>query len=249
MKFGRAIEAIGKKLGITIVPDWRAVRLVEERHLARLLAHYEVDCVFDVGANVGQYGHMLREYVGYRGRIISFEPNPAALDKLRQASAGDALWHVEAFGLGSTTGTAEFHAYEQSELGSLRSFGASTHAPLNPSGRTINVQIQTLASYLPAARQRWRFKRPFLKLDTQGFDLEVAKGAGDTLSEFIGLQSEVAFQTIYDGAPDYATAINFYQSAGFTLSRLVPVHEIHFPQLVEMDVIMVRSDLASLERG
>jgi FkbM family methyltransferase len=246
MMLQKFIESMGKKFGVVVVPDWRAVRLVEERHLARLLQYLKVDCVFDVGANVGQYGHMLREYVGYGGRIVSFEPNPAVLGQLEEAASCDPQWHVERIGLGSAAGMVEFHAYDLSELGSFRSFGASEHAPENTASKTITVPIQTLESYMVEARRRWCFKRPFLKLDTQGFDLEVAKGAGQALREFVGLQSEIAFQPIYDDAPDYLSALNFYQSAGFVISRLVPIHEIHFPQLVEMDVIMVRADLAKL---
>ncbi|HTW70564.1 MAG TPA: hypothetical protein VME47_11800, partial [Acetobacteraceae bacterium] len=41
----------------------------------------------------------------------------------------------------------------------------------------------------------------------------------------------------------YRSALTTYQDLGFTISGLVPIHEIHFPELVEMDVIMVRSDL------
>lgn len=237
------IKLIGRKLGVIVVPEWRAFRLDEERHLTRLLRYLNVDCVFDVGANVGQYATMLRKSAQYRGRIVSFEPNPYALDKLHAAAARDPYWHVEPVALGGAPGTAEFHAYDQSVFASFHAFGASKHAPKAMGHRTITVPVQTLASYLGAARQRWNFKRPFLKLDTQGSDLEIAKSAGDSLAEFVGLQSEIAFQTIYEGAHDYLSALHFYQSAGFLISRIVPIHEIHFPELVEMDVIMIRNDL------
>ena len=243
------VESVGKKFGITIVPDWRLVRLIGERHLAKLLSYLDVDCVFDVGANVGQYGHMLRECVGYRGRIVSFEPNPAAFAALERLACRDDQWHVEQIALGNIAGTAEFHAYARSELGSFLTFSASEHAPRTMASHTVKVPIETLSSYFGEAQWRWGFKRAFLKLDTQGFDLEVAKGAGQSLREFVGLQSEIAFQPIYEGAPNYTSALSFYQSKGFTISRLIPIHDIHFPQLVEMDVIMVRSDLIRGSRG
>ena len=97
------------------------------------------------------------------------------------------------------------------------------------------------------AKKRWGFQRPFLKLDTQGFDLEIAKGAGSTLREFVGLQSEISFQPLYEGAPDYISALRFFEQSGFVISRLIPIHELHFPELVEMDVIMVRSDFTATE--
>jgi len=237
------VSRIARLAGIVMVPDWRAVRLHEERLLARLLKHFDVDCVFDVGANVGQYGMMLREYAGYRGLIVSFEPNPTAREKLRKASSRDSLWQIEPIALGATAGTARFHAFDMSELGSFRTFSESGHAPRHAGARLIDVEVRTIADFLPEALQRWSFKRPFLKMDTQGFDLEVAKGAGDTIRQFLGLQSEIAFQTIYKGAPDYRSALATYEGLGFTISGLVPIHEVHFPDLVEMDVIMVRSDL------
>jgi FkbM family methyltransferase len=241
--FQKFANSILKKCGVVIVPDWRAVRLDEERHLSRLFRYLDVDCVFDVGANIGQYGHMLRKYVGYQGQIISFEPNPTAFDRLQVAASGDAQWHVEQIALGSVPGRCEFHAYDRSDLGSFRSFGNSVHAPQTMNSTTISVEVRTLEYYLSSIKNQYKFERPFLKLDTQGFDVEVAKGAGQELREFVGLQSEIAFQTIYDGAPDYLSAFELYQSYGFVISRLVPIHEVHFPELVEMDVIMIRGDL------
>lgn len=244
MNIGNLIERTARRFGVAVVPEWRVASLAAERHLARLLQEFEVDCVFDVGANVGQYGRMLRSVIGYRGRILSFEPNPAALPRLRAAAAGDPEWTVEAFALGPEPGTARFNAYDLSELSSFRQFGG-LNGTTRRAAQAIEVPVQTLHAYFREAEARFRFSRPFLKLDTQGYDLEVARGAGDALGAFVGLQSEVAFRTIYEGAPDYRAAIDFYQRAGFVVSQLFPVNDIHFPQLVEMDVVMVRADLLS----
>lgn len=238
------LEKLTQKLGVVLVPDWRAPQIDEERHMRRLLKFLDIDCVFDVGANIGQYGCKLRRYFGYDGRILSFEPNPTAFAKLQVAASADPLWDVFPLALGREKGTAEFHAYEKSELGSLLNLDKNAkHAPTSMAATSINVQIETLAELLPLLKAKLAFERPFLKIDTQGFDLEVAIGAGDLLTDFLGIQSEVSFLPIYDGAPDFNHTVDYYKVAGFRLSRLIPIHDIHFPDLVEMDAILVRADL------
>lgn len=239
----KIVEKIGSSLGLVIIPKWRVVQLDEEHYLGSLLPYLEVDCVFDVGANIGQYANTLRRYIGYEGRIISFEPDPLAFRQLKSNAAGDPLWHVEPFALGKSPSMAQMHCFNDSKLSSFRSFSDSHHAPTNATENTVEVEIKTLEAYFAQSKEKWGFKRPFLKMDTQGFDLEVIQGAGETIRDFVGLQSEIAFQSIYDNSPNYITSIKEYEGKGFVLGRLIPIHDIHFPELVEMDVIMVRSDL------
>jgi FkbM family methyltransferase len=236
------------RFDLIICRGWRASRLDQERHLRRLFEAFRVDCVFDVGAHAGEFADMMRRYVGYHGPLVSFEPNPDEFRRLRTRAASDPLWHTEALALGRQPGEADLHVYSQSDLSSLRSLDPeSKHRPADTGGRTVRVRVETLAQYLPQAHATFHFERPFLKMDTQGFDLEVAAGAGESLREFVALQSEVAFQSLYTNAPDYRTAIDFYQSAGFGLSRLAPIHEVNFPDLVEMDCIMVRRGAAWMQ--
>jgi FkbM family methyltransferase len=240
----RLVHAAERRFDLILARGWRVSRLDEERHLRKLLTALQVDCVFDVGASDGQFAEMLRDAVGYEGAIVSFEPNPAAFERLKQKATVDGQWHIQNIGLGREAGTMTLHVYEASDLSSMRRLDPNKgHQPKNAVAQEILVPVKTLADVLEETRKAVGFRRPLLKMDTQGFDVEVARGAGDRLKEFVALQSEIAFQTLYQGAPDYRTAIDYFQQAGFVLSRLVPIHEIHFPELVEMDCIMVRRDL------
>lgn len=82
--------------GLLTNAGWDLQRLDTAAHpvgsLKRLLRHHEVDLV-DVGANVGQYAKDLRR-IGYRGRIVSFEPLSAAHAELIRNAAGDPDWVV-----------------------------------------------------------------------------------------------------------------------------------------------------------
>jgi FkbM family methyltransferase len=220
--------------------------LPEQEHLKRLLSHLEIDCVFDVGANVGQYATMLRKHAGYKGRIISFEPIPEAAEQVRHKAGRDKCWTVEQTALADEGGMRTFHVMAGSEFSSLsepKTDEVGRFAAMNRPVRTIMVATETLAEAYPRLKAQYGFRRPFLKMDTQGFDMSVLRGAGDIIREFAGFQSELSVQRIYEEATDFREALTYYQSLGFDLSAFVPNNAGHFPALIEIDCIMVRSDL------
>ena len=61
--------------------------------MGSMLKAHEVNLVFDIGANAGQFAQSLRE-LGYRGRIVSFEPQSEAREQLERAASVDPLWEV-----------------------------------------------------------------------------------------------------------------------------------------------------------
>jgi FkbM family methyltransferase len=243
----RSLSAIFQKLRSLRVVDARRLHLLpEQTQLQRLLAHFDVDCVFDVGANTGQYATMLRRKAGFDGRIISFEPIPEAAAEIRRRAQHDALWTVEELALADTTEPRQFNVMAGSEFSSLsapRTDEVGRFSVMNRPVRSITVQSETLASSFERLQTQHKFKRPFLKMDTQGFDLSVLRGAGAALSSFVGFQSELSIRRIYQDAADFREAITYYQSLGFDLSAFVPNNAGHFPALIEIDCIMVRRDL------
>jgi FkbM family methyltransferase len=71
-----------------------------------MLSQLGITMVFDVGAHIGhigEYATRLR-HIGYRGRIISFEPQAAAFAVLANKAIGDPLWNAERLALGNRVG-------------------------------------------------------------------------------------------------------------------------------------------------
>ena len=73
-KFKHIAQSTARRFGYEVVPSWRFGSLEFSALLTELFSRYSINCVFDVGANTGQYVHFLRQFIGYRGRVISFEP-------------------------------------------------------------------------------------------------------------------------------------------------------------------------------
>jgi FkbM family methyltransferase len=231
--------------GNMVIPPHELHRLPERVLLKKFFSHFGVDCVFDVGANVGQYATRIRDEVGFRGPIISFEPIPELADQMRTAARTIDNWYIEALALDREAGPKMFHVMQASTFSSLR-LPAEDQPAMFSRSNAVALEIPVMRSTLAAELTKWQaklgFNRPFLKMDTQGNDVAVVEGAGDLIQSFVGLQSELAIRTLYAGAANYVEAIQAYSSRGFELTALVPNTEGHFPRLIEIDCIMYRRD-------
>ena len=240
----RAKETLKRRVEVLQFSDSWSV--FEQMQLSRFLDHFSVDCVFDVGANEGQYAERLRSDMGYDGIIISFEPIPELAGNLRKKAESDSKWYVEELALDREEGTGSFNIMASSAFSSLLDPAhddVSLFSESNKVSRRIEVTKSTLALQFRKYLDRMSFARPFLKLDTQGNDLFVIEGAGNALESFVGVQSELPIRKIYEGAPSYVDVLNVLKQKGFELSALFPNNAGHFPRLVEIDCIMYRRDL------
>ena len=226
--------------------DWQAVdkafgHYLVHRHVAGILAMYRVNCVIDVGANRGQYARELRQ-AGYGGHIASFEPVPDDYARLAAAARGDERWTVHPYALGREDGVIEMNAVPGtlSSLLEPTRFGARRYERLREP-RTVEVAVRRLDGLLDAVLAPVTAPRPYLKLDTQGFDLEVFAGLGERAAGFVGMQSELALMRIYEGMPRLPEALATYEAAGFEVTGLYPVsRQSRTARVLEFDCVMVR---------
>jgi FkbM family methyltransferase len=216
-------------------------RYLAHGHVAALLDMYGVNCVLDVGANRGQYALELRD-AGYRGHVASFEPVPEAFAELERAAARDPAWTAYPWALGREEGRMPMNVVADtlSSLLPATSFGERRHPRLRKP-RTIDVQVRRLGAILDKVLAPVADPRPYLKLDTQGYDLEVFAGLGERAADFVGMQSEVALLQIYEGMPRMPEALAAYEAAGFEITALHPVsRDMRTARVLEFDCVMVR---------
>jgi FkbM family methyltransferase len=214
--------------------DWDVS--VHALHTVRILDRYQIATVLDVGAREGEYGLWLRDQ-GYRGRIVSFEPVPANLEVLRVHAATDPAWEVRPYALGAASETRTIQVTAWTHFSSFR-------AARNDVVRTV-LDKRAVAAEVEVQVRRldevWDGGGPvLLKCDTQGWDLEVLRGAGERLAQVAALQSEVSSQPLYDGMPDMLESLAVVRSAGFMVSGLFPLNGGPDFIPVEFDLMAVR---------
>lgn len=241
-------ELSDRRLAARLALAGRVHQYPEIQALRRFLSTFAVDCLFDVGANRGQYATMLRKDAGYKGLILSFEPNPDVFAELQRHAASDRLWHVFNMALSDFDGTASFNIMAADQFSSLKTPSGeqdAIFADRNKVTKTVEMQCRRLDTLLPELVAQHGFTRPFLKMDTQGHDLSVCEGAGDALAQMLGIQTELGVRPIYEGGTGYRAMIDWLEARAFVPSAFFANNKGHFPLLVEMDGIFVNRTLVA----
>jgi len=158
-----ARRMIEKALDVQVVPVGHVALIFEWEHLRRLFEHFAIDCVFDIGANAGQYATMLRTRVGYRGPIVSYERFPS----LPQRSGPRRRWTLLVCGgIGARRGrrARDLNVFASDRFSSLHSASTAAAQQFHEKvtlERRIEVRTATLANEFVKYQTRLGFKRPF----------------------------------------------------------------------------------------
>lgn len=210
-------------------------------HLTDLLNIHNPDLVVDVGANRGQFASLVR-HIGYKGRMVSFEPQLNLAQKLNVNSI-DPLWTVIHGAVGESSGNIELQIYEDDSFSSLHELKTSAHdrfGTLVNQVRTEKVLVRPLDDWLDADGELAR--RVLLKTDTQGHDLAVLRGASSILARACVVMAEAAFLPSYEEAPLFPEVVKYLETLDFRVSGFYPIsHIVDDLTLIEADAFFVRS--------
>ncbi|MGI0090476.1 MAG: FkbM family methyltransferase [Nitrososphaerales archaeon] len=135
------------------------------------------DRVVDVGANIGSFSLKACSEVGKDGRVLAIEPaseNRKLLSKNISLNNYGSICTIKALGAGSSETFSQIKIYEKGGDNTILDRGL-------PPKRTEKIEIKILDWIVAEAN----FDRvDFLKIDVEGFELEVLKGSQRVLSEY-----------------------------------------------------------------
>lgn len=195
----------------------------EELRRIKLLQHYNIDLVFDIGANKGQYATGIMD-AGYTHKIVSFEPLTSAYSIIEKESKKHSNWTVAPrCAIGSRKEEIEINISANSVSSTLLNM-LDSHIEGAPESKIIGkekVQVFPLdeigISYIKDS------KSLFLKIDVQGFEQEVLKGAQSMIDKAKGIEMEISLIPLYE-KQDWLLpqVLEYMQQKGFTLTSIVP---------------------------
>jgi FkbM family methyltransferase len=179
--------------------------------------------VLDVGANIGQWGNLIRQS-GFKGRIISFEPVPAAFKHLELVTNQDLEWMALNVGIGEQyRQRASFNVASNSGQSSSFFTMGQAHQQIDPTvtlDETIEIDVIPLDS--PAVRKLVRTMDIYLKADVQGSERKVLEGLGDLWPQVQWIELEMWLKEAYLEAPTFWSISEMLRDNNFSLFAIDP---------------------------
>jgi FkbM family methyltransferase len=201
--------------------------------------------VIDIGANEGQYATRLRS-AGFDGLIVSFGPGSAAFTQLRRNAARDAGWTCHRLALGDRDGSATLNVADDTEGSSLLQV-EPREVRNSPGSRFVSsesVPIAKLDSVLP--KLALPSAPTYLKLDTQGTELAILRGASRALLGAQFVEAELSLVKLYEGGALFDEVIAFLDERGFGLISLEGIdEEPESGHMLQVDAIFMRRGASS----
>ena len=238
----KTIKKLARSLGVDL--KRYNVQTSEAAKMQRLLAYHNIDLVFDVGANIGQYAKLLRE-LGYSGRIVSFEPLSSAYSQLKAVSKKEPLWEIAPqTAIGNQEGEIIINiagnSYSSSALPMLDAHLESAPESAYSGSETVKLsRLDTLAKdYIKSET-----KSIFLKIDVQGLEKQVIEGATAILPLVKGIKLELSLVPLYEGQVLFKEMIDIIEKLSYELYGIEPGFTAEKTgRMLQMDGIFFKPD-------
>jgi FkbM family methyltransferase len=202
-----------------------------------LLDRLGITVALDVGANVGQYALELREH-GFHGEIISFEPLSSAFSSLREAALSDPGWRTHNIALGEASSKAIINV--------TSNLASSSLLPLVEGQRALAPEIVVAGQEEVDVRpldeiEMSRDAQLLLKLDVQGYEDRVLRGAGETLRSVEIVECELSIVAFYERQLKLGAMLSMLGERGFELVDLEPGQRGSDGSIAYLDALLIRS--------
>lgn len=221
--------------------------------------------IFDVGANAGQSVERFRNYLP-EANILSFEPYPLVFKTLKCKELKDKNLKCFNIGLGSKNGFFPF--YKNPDSGSNSFFKLNIHsdsfvlsqsyeAKKNHNKKTpkevlkFNSKTNVSVDRLDSICKKEDIKKiHILKIDTQGFEEQVLKGATNMLKNIFIIELEIIFSDIYEKSTKIGVIESLLSHYGFIFWEITYIGKFctdKFNRINFIDVQFVNQNILKLK--
>ena len=188
-------------------------------NLIKSINQNNINSIIDVGANRGQFAEEVFKN-SFKGNILSFEPlkleHSFLLDKQFKMKKNN--WEIaQRCGLGSSEKKSNINISGMRQSSSILDI-SEIHTSLYPDSVNIDkeeIDIFPLDKFYSKIINMK--KNILLKIDTQGYELEILKGAKKTLKYIDAIYAEVSLVELYKNQPLFDEILEHIKKSGFSV--------------------------------
>jgi len=213
--------------------------------LSFLLSKLKIDTTLDVGANEGQFAKKLRN-IGYKEKIISFEPLSKVFYNLKKESDKDKNWQVVNIAVGDQDGETIINESNYSLSSSILPM-SKLHLEAKKNSNYIGKQkasIKKIDTFIDS--ENLIKNNLFLKIDTQGFEYQVINGSIKNLKNIRAILCELTLVELYEGQRLWLEIVELLAANNFEIWSLEKgFQNSKNKQILQIDCIFLNKEFKS----
>ncbi|ATY34297.1 FkbM family methyltransferase [Sphingomonas psychrotolerans] len=183
------------------------------------LGDFPFTTIFDIGANEGQFAREARRRFP-SSKLYCFEPVDAAYAKLKSWCDADGNAVPVHIALGDSAGSVEMavHPHHTPSSSLLKTTDISHDLyPVTKDQSSQSVEIQRLDDFVSGLKDDIG-DNLLLKLDVQGFEAAVLRGAPGTIARANGIITEICLESLYEGQSTFEEVLDLARAGGMSYS-------------------------------
>jgi FkbM family methyltransferase len=204
--------------------------------------NYSDHIMIDVGAYRGWFYHCWLDWCP-NAKVHAFEPYAESFEIAQKLYGQDKRVSLECLAIGDVEGVQALNILSDSKASnSLLQPRSETWSEIRyRTGKVLQttVPVVTLDGYI----RRENLKKVYLlKIDVQGYEMHVLRGAQQNLAQIDNIFVESAVRPLYHGAAKFSEVFDFLTARGFHLIGMRGWHRGNHA-LVEVDMLFRRNEL------
>lgn len=193
----------------------------------------ELDLIIDVGANSGQFTKA-SNYFYPTAQIYTFEPLEDHFLKIQQTFSKMQSIKVYNLAIGNEEGFISFNKNKYGHVSSILDISEENKYYPQDQIEKIDVKITSLDTFF---KETPIPNATLIKLDVQGFELEVLKGAVTLIQKVKYIIIEANLETLYTNQPTFTEVNSFLNANGFEVCGMLDFNLGSKNKYIEVDLL------------
>ena len=239
MNIKQIINNILNRFGFQIIKSPFSKRQINSGHF-KWLQNFGINTIIDVGANEGQFIQKITRILPHI-QIYAFEPLKESFTRLKEIVKNSKKIIVYNFALGDEEKETVINLNEYSPSSSLLEL-TDLHKDAFPITKNVEQEKIFVKVLDEIANDLELKKKVMMKLDVQGFELNVLRGSENTLKNVDIILIETSFYELYKNQPLFKDIFDFLSDRGFNyFGSFEQLYDERDGKILQADSIFIKS--------